>query len=279
VNTESVRPVNGNFCLKDVRMRKLRVTRSIIPNLFTLMNLFGGFMALTRISSGDFMGAAGFIVLAGVFDVLDGAVARLTKSTSEFGGELDSLCDAVSFGVAPAFLLYKVYFETQGDFGVVLASLPALAGVLRLARFNVQSAGSTDKRYFRGMPIPAGALTILSYTLFYHTGSQSYILPDAWKPLAITLITLCVAGIMVSTVKYDAVPTPSGKVIRERPVVMSYFFLGVIIAIASKGALLFPFMLSYILIGLVRSVINFFQTYNDIEEDTIEEDEADPFEV
>ena len=260
-------------------MRKIRVTRSIIPNLFTLMNLFGGFMAITRIASGDLMGAAGFIVLAGIFDVLDGAVARLTKSTSDFGGELDSLCDAVSFGVAPAFMVYKAYFQVQGDLGAVIASLPALAGVLRLARYNVQSVGSSDKRYFRGMPIPAGALTLLSYTLFYHVGSESYLIPEEWKPLTITLVTLAVAGIMVSTVKYDAVPTPSVRVIRERPWIMSYFLVGVVLAIISKGAWLFPFMLSYIGIGLVRSSVNFFRTYNNIEEDTIEEDEADPFEV
>lgn len=236
-------------------------------------------MAITRIASGNLVEAAGFIVLAAVFDVLDGAVARLTKSTSEFGGELDSLCDAVSFGVAPAFMVYKAYFQAQGDMGVVIASLPALAGVLRLARYNVQSAGSADKRYFRGMPIPAGALTLLSYTLFYHFGSQSQMIPDEWKPRSMTLVTIAVAAIMVSTVKYDAVPTPSMKIIRERPWVMSYFFLGVVLTIISKGAWLFPFMLSYIVIGLVRSTINFFRTYNDIEEDTIEEEEADPFEV
>ncbi|MCU0426616.1 MAG: CDP-diacylglycerol--serine O-phosphatidyltransferase [Candidatus Kapabacteria bacterium] len=255
-------------------MRKIRVTRSVIPNLFTLMNLFCGFMAITRIAGGEFMGAAGFIVLAGWFDVMDGAVARLTKSTSEFGGELDSLCDAVSFGVAPAFLLYKVYFQTLGDIGVVIASLPALAGVLRLARYNVQSAVNADKRYFRGMPIPAGALTILSYTLFYHIGSQSALIPQEWKSGAITLVTLLVAGIMVSTIKYDAVPTPSARVFREKPLLMAYFLLGVILTIASKGVLLFPFMLSYMLIGLVRGSYNFLKTYNDIEEDedTIEEE-------
>lgn len=257
-----------------VAMRKIRVTRSVIPNLFTLMNLFGGFMAITRIAAGDLMGAAGFIMLAAMFDVLDGAVARLTKSTSEFGGELDSLCDAVSFGVAPAFMLYKAHFQLQGDVGVVLASLPALAGVLRLARYNVQSAANTDKRYFRGMPIPAGALTILSYTLFYHSGPQSTIIPNDWKPVVITLVTLAVAGIMVSTIKYDAVPTPSAKVFRERPILMGYFALGIVITIVSKGVLLFPFMLSYMLIGLVRGAYTFVKTYNDIDEDeeAVEED-------
>jgi CDP-diacylglycerol--serine O-phosphatidyltransferase len=252
-------------------MSKLRVTRSVIPNLFTLMNLFGGFMAITRIAEGDLARAAGFIVLAAVFDVLDGMVARLTKSTSEFGGELDSLCDAVSFGVAPAFMLYKAHFSLQGDVGVVIAALPAMAGVLRLARYNVQSAGDSDKRYFRGMPIPAGALTLLSYVLFYHTDSfqRGYgnIIPEAWKPLGITLVTFAVAGIMVSTMKYDAVPTPSGKAFRERPFVMAYFFLGFVLTIVSKGAWLFPFMLSYMVIGIVRSSYNVIQSRFEPEDD------------
>jgi CDP-diacylglycerol---serine O-phosphatidyltransferase len=266
-------------------MTKLRVTRSVIPNLFTLMNLFSGFMALTRIASGDLMAAAGFIVLAAVFDVFDGAVARLTKSTSEFGGELDSLCDAVSFGVAPAFMLYKAYFQMQGDLGVALASLPALAGVLRLARYNVQSAGASDKRYFRGMPIPAGALVLISYVLFYHSGSQSHVIPDEWKPLAITFVTLLVSGIMVSTMKYDAVPVPSVKVVREHPFLMAYFFCGVVLALISRGAWLFPFMLSYMLIGIVRSSVNFVRSYNvmnDDEDDSMEietDDDLDPLDI
>lgn len=240
------------------------------------MNLFGGFMAITRISAEDFTGAAGFIVLAAVFDVLDGAVARLTQSTSEFGVELDSLCDAVSFGVAPAFLLYKAHFHAQGDIGVILASLPAIAGVLRLARFNIQFAESTDKRYFRGMPIPASALTLLSYTMFYHTGSQSYIIPHDWKPTCMTFLTLLVAGIMVSTIKYDAVPFPSLKAFRERPVLMLYFICGLLAAILSRGAAVFPFMLSYILIGIVRGtytvIISYSRTLDDLDEDSIDDD-------
>jgi CDP-diacylglycerol--serine O-phosphatidyltransferase len=260
-------------------MRKIRVTRSIIPNLFTLMNLFGGFLAITRIAAGDLVGAAGFIVLAGVFDVLDGAVARLTNATSEFGGELDSLCDAVSFGVAPAFMLYQAYFQTQAEWGVAMAALPALAGALRLARYNVQSAAHADKRYFRGMPIPAGALTIVSYTIFFHTGAYADLIPEAWKPACITAIAVGVAGLMVGAIKYDAVPTPSLRALREQPLLIAYFALGVVLTLVSKGAWLFPFMLSYILIGITRSAVSFFRNYNEIEEQTIEEADVDPFEI
>ncbi len=242
------------------------------------MNLFGGFMAIVRISEGQFLQAAGFIVLAAVFDMLDGAVARLTNSTGEFGAELDSLCDAVSFGVAPAFMLFKAHFWQVGEYGVVVAALPAMAGVLRLARFNVQSTGSSDKRYFRGMPIPAGALTIISYVLFYHV--QQGIIPETWKSLAITVVTVMASAIMVSTIKYDALPLPTLKVVRERPFVVGFFAIGIIAGVVSKGWLVFPFMLLYITVGAVRGFVNLLRARSEShDDDALEDDESDPFDV
>jgi CDP-diacylglycerol--serine O-phosphatidyltransferase len=260
------------------RIRRIRVTRSFIPNMFTVMNLFGGFIAIARISEGQFLAAAGFIMLSAVFDVLDGAVARLTKSTGDFGAELDSLCDAVSFGVAPAFMVYKAHFWQSGEIGLVIASLPAIAGVLRLARFNVQTnPNATDKRYFRGMPIPAGALTVISYVLFYHlttTPNAVVFIPDAWKPLCITFVTVLTAVVMVSTIRYDAMPIPTSKVIRERPLLIAFFMIGLIAGLVSKGAWVFPFMLLYISIGAVRGLVNVVRaSMEDDENDG--EDEAD----
>jgi len=265
-------------------MRKIRVTRSFIPNMFTLMNLFGGFIAITRIAEGEFLQASGFIVLAAVFDMLDGAVARLTNATGDFGAELDSLCDAVSFGVAPAFMLYKAYFYSIGEYGVALAAIPAMAGVLRLARFNVQSVGAaSDKRYFRGMPIPAGALTIVSYVLFYHTASTPnavQLIPEDWKPYTITAVTLLAAGIMVSTIKYDAMPLPTPKIVRERPFVVAFFAFGMLVNVLSKGALVFPFMLLYIAVGAVRALVNLWKTRSELDDDDMnEEEDPDPFDV
>src|SRR5436305_1351453 len=113
------------------------------------MNLFCGFFAIVKATEGSYQTAAWLIVLAGTFDALDGAMARITNSSSEFGVELDSLADVVSFGTAPAFILYSAYFHNLETIGVMLAALPALCGALRLARFNVQLVGF-DKDYFRG---------------------------------------------------------------------------------------------------------------------------------
>ena len=122
-------------------MPRFRVTRSIIPNLFTAMNMFAGFFSILNSSQGEYLYAAWLIIIAAIFDALDGAVARLTKSSSELGVELDSLSDIVSFGAAPAILLYKSHLYTYNTAGVLIAALLLLAGGFRLARFNVQLVG------------------------------------------------------------------------------------------------------------------------------------------
>ena len=96
----------------------MRITRSIIPNLFTLANLFCGFTAIVNIADGEFWRGALFVLAGGFFDTFDGIMARLTRSSIEFGVVLDSLCDAVSFGVAPAVMLYKVFFFQYGEIGI-----------------------------------------------------------------------------------------------------------------------------------------------------------------
>ena len=97
---------------------KPRITRSIVPNLLTLANLFAGFLSIVYSSQGNYSSAAIFIFAAAVFDMLDGFMARLINAASEFGVELDSLCDAVSFGIAPSFLLYQIYFHELGELGI-----------------------------------------------------------------------------------------------------------------------------------------------------------------
>src|SRR3990172_1200890 len=140
-------------------MPRFRITRSIIPNLFTAMNMFAGFLSILNSSQGEYHYAAWLIIIAAIFDALDGAVARLTKSSSELGVELDSLSDIVSFGAAPAVLLYKSHLYSYDTVGILLAALLLLAGGFRLARFNVQLVGF-EKAFFKGLPIPIAALKI-----------------------------------------------------------------------------------------------------------------------
>ncbi len=220
-----------------------RVTRSIVPNLLTLANLFSGFTAIVNISDGRFTRAAMFILFAAMFDMLDGLVARLLNSTSEFGEQLDSLCDAVSFGVAPAYMLYAVYFQGLGESGIFFASLPALSGITRLARFNVESAGVEDKRYFHGLPIPSSALTIISYIIFFHNSE----FVGEFSGIAIFGITFIASYAMVSNIKYDAIPKPTIRNIKKKPIFFSFLLISTIASIATAGEAIFPVMMIYVL--------------------------------
>ena len=251
----------------------MRVTRSIIPNLFTLANLFCGFASIIASTQGQIDQAALFILLSGVFDALDGVVARLVRSTSEFGVELDSLCDATSFGVAPSIMLWFVFYEQWANWGLLIASIPALMAVLRLARFNVQLTSMEDKAYFRGMPVPAAAFTIVSYVVFSHDS-----IPEEWQAIVLTGLVAITSLAMVSTVKYDNMPRPTMKGIKERPVVFVVFLLGVGASIATGGQAIFPFMVLYMVGGAIRHLITYIRTGgNDDTDDTLEEADPDPF--
>lgn len=133
----------------------------ILPNLFTTANIVTGFYSMLLALKGNFVLAGWFIVLAFIFDSLDGTVARLTHSQSKFGMEYDSLCDIVSFGVAPAFISYMWYLRFLDGFGIFLCIAYLLMGALRLARFNVQN----KRNGFIGLPIPGAAMMVISAML------------------------------------------------------------------------------------------------------------------
>jgi CDP-diacylglycerol--serine O-phosphatidyltransferase len=170
----------------------------IIPNLITTAGLFAGFYSIIASFRGDFMLAAIAIMAANVFDVLDGRIARVTKATSRFGIEYDSLCDLVAFGVAPAILVYRWALEPWGTWGWLAASLYVTCGALRLARFNVQ-LDNVEKRHFVGLPIPAAAEVIASTVLlYYYFGGQG----ATYRHLIVLLMVYCLGGLMVSGVRY-----------------------------------------------------------------------------
>src|SRR6201746_2420809 len=130
---------------------------SILPSLFTLANMFCGYACIVYAMRGEYETAAPFIGFAIVLDMLDGRIARLTGTASDFGVEFDSLADVISFGIAPAMLSFAWGLAPLGRVGWGVGFLFLSAAALRLARFNIQSAAGTDKRYFVGMPSPAAA--------------------------------------------------------------------------------------------------------------------------
>ncbi|WP_141736241.1 CDP-diacylglycerol--serine O-phosphatidyltransferase [Oligoflexus tunisiensis] len=147
--------------------RKLGGAIYILPNLITTGNLFFGFFSIVKGLQGNFLWASGAILLAAIFDVLDGRVARITNSTSEFGVQYDSLCDLISFGAAPALLMYKAGLSEAGRLGWIVCFMFLACGALRLARFNVQSSIGKASGDFTGLPIPMAAGVVACFVALW----------------------------------------------------------------------------------------------------------------
>jgi CDP-diacylglycerol--serine O-phosphatidyltransferase len=214
------------------------------------MNMFCGFLSIVNTGQQKYFYAAWLIIIAAIFDMLDGVVARLTKSSSELGIELDSLSDIVSFGTAPAFLIYSIYLYQFEVWGILVSSLLLISGGFRLARFNVQLIGF-DKKFFKGLPIPTMAITLISFILtFYHEGkgfSQFY--AQMIIPLVILLSIL-----MVSKIKYETLPAISLAGLKEKPIMSIFLLIALIVMIFTKGKALFYIFVFIIVMGIFRYI-------------------------
>jgi CDP-diacylglycerol---serine O-phosphatidyltransferase len=244
--------------------------------MFTVLNMFSGFMSILTSTQGNFVLAAWFIILAASFDALDGIMARITKSTSEFGVELDSLSDIVSFGVAPSFLVYHLaLFELQ-NIGILLSAFPMIFGGIRLARFNVQLVGF-DKDFFRGLPIPSAAGLIVTFVLTFYDDVTGVTGVAANMLIPIVVIS---SLLMVSTIKYDTLPRPGRWILKEAPVKFGIILISLIAVILTKGSALFYVFCLYACSGPVRYIMTkTFTTYLKHPEATEESDDATSFDT
>jgi CDP-diacylglycerol---serine O-phosphatidyltransferase len=259
----------------------MRITRAVIPSLFTVLNMFCGFLSIVSSSTGKFEEAAYFIILAGVFDTLDGFMARLTKTSSQFGVEIDSLSDVVSFGAAPAFMAYELHLAQWEGWGLLISSLLLILGGIRLARFNVQLVGF-DKDYFTGLPIPASAIAVIAYVLTFaqHTaagidGTPGRMILEGPAALWFAPMIIVVSLLMVSTIKYDTLPKISKREIKKHPVKIGIYAAAAIIVAATKGSMLFYVFSAFILFGIIRYCIRFIRQLSGggLAEPTVDESE------
>jgi CDP-diacylglycerol---serine O-phosphatidyltransferase len=176
----------------------LRRGAALLPSLLTTGNLFLGYVAIIRAFQGRYGASAELIGGAILLDMLDGRIARLTGTTSEFGGELDSLADSISFGVAPALLAYSWAFDAIPRWGWITSFVFVMCGVFRLARFNVQRH-SVDGRYFVGLPIPMGAASIAALV---HFSPQP--IEFTGQAILVAGLVVTLAMLMVSTLRYHS---------------------------------------------------------------------------
>ncbi|MCK5004734.1 MAG: CDP-diacylglycerol--serine O-phosphatidyltransferase [Candidatus Aminicenantes bacterium] len=192
------------------RVSLSRLTRfSFLPSLFSLLSLFAGFLAVFQVFKGDFVKAIYLIMASAVLDGLDGTVARLTKTESNFGVQLDSLVDAMAFGVSTSFLIYKWGFTPEfHQFGKVIAFIFLSAGIIRLARFNViKEADVVPSDIFIGLPIPIGAISIASIVLYF----KDPITSPLWV-MVFSLFVILISFLMISNVKYKTLKKVNSKV-------------------------------------------------------------------
>lgn len=222
--------------------------KSVIPNFFTTLNIFCGFLAVISILDGKIVTACWLIILAGVLDIFDGQIARLTKSSSDFGIEFDSLADIVSFGLAPSILLYKVYFYSMGILGIIISFLPLMFGGIRLARFNIVFGGK-EKTSFVGLPIPNAAICFTSFIIFnYYFWNELYLS----RLMIPQLLLMCV--LMLSKVEYYVLPKISFRHGIKNSIEIIIIIVCLIILAIYPQETFYPIVVAYIFWGIVRSI-------------------------
>ncbi len=218
-----------------------------LPNLLTTAALFSGFYAIIAGVNGQYEHGAIAIFVAMVFDFLDGRVARLANATSEFGAEYDSLSDMVSFGVAPAMLIYSWGLQNLGKFGWVAAFIYVAAAALRLARFNTQ-VGIADKRYFQGLPSPAAAGILAAFVWVIGEGSIGQ-----FTMIIALLLTVISGALMVSNFRYHSFK--EFKLKERVPFITLILIVAISVVILIDPATLLLFaLLAYAVSGLVITI-------------------------
>jgi CDP-diacylglycerol--serine O-phosphatidyltransferase len=238
--------------------RGVRRAVVLMPNGLTLFNLFCGIYAIILAIRGDLKSAPSFIVLGGIADVLDGRVARATGTGSRFGEELDSLVDAISFGFAPALIMY-LGLPKGGNWEWLLVFIFTSCAVMRLARFNVEQAGR-KKTHFHGLPSPAAGLTLATYYWFSQTPlynqtvilfTDSKTLSDLpWHTILRGLMAI-LAALMISDVPYPAVPSIGFDSVRK--IIGTLVVAGcVTLLLVRREEFIFPALLAYVLYGAIK---------------------------
>lgn len=227
---------------------KMQKFKGFVPNFFTVGNMLAGFIAILFAFKNDFTTAVWLIILGGLFDTVDGKIARFFDISSDFGVEYDSLSDVITFGAAPSFLLYNAFFQYWETPGQLMAFFPLMFGSIRLARFNSELV-STEKDDFTGLPIPVAAITLGTAVLFW----QSVFNGPLQYPQLLGALVVVLSVLMVTRFKYPAFP--KFEVNHASTKDKWKFFLlvlGIISAILWQEKVVFPLMLLLSFSGVIR---------------------------
>ena len=234
-----------------IRTPDVRRVVVLFPSGLTLANLFFGVFAIVTASRGDYARAGWYVMFGGVADALDGRVARATNSGGRFGEELDSLVDAITFGLAPALIMYFAVLNREG-WDWFWCFIFAACAVLRLARFNIEQAG-TAKSYFQGLPSPAAGITLATYYWFSQSPlyAETNVANWPWHQM-LRMVMAVLSFLMISNVPYPVLPNVG---IRSRSGIagLAVVVLGISLLIFGKNEYFFPIAVLYVAFGLVRA--------------------------
>ncbi len=228
----------------------------VLPNMLTTASMFSGFLAILWAISGRFHDSAMAVLVSCIFDGLDGKVARLTRASSDFGIQMDSLADLVAFGVAPAIIVFLWQIHFFGRLGVAIAFLYVACGALRLARFNLMAMKKDvyDPRFFMGLPIPAAACFLATFILFSKWASFDLIFSQKGLAVFSLASTFILALLMVSRVKYYSFKDMS--IFKARPFTSSVLVVLLFVLVGSEPHLIsFLFFFFYTISGPVYTYI------------------------
>lgn len=251
--------------------------RSLWPNLLTFGNIFLGFFAIVLFAQERFLPGSWLLVIAAILDGMDGAVARWVKSSSKFGGEVDTLADTVSFGVAPSVLVYFMLPMSLGWYRVLLGALPLLTATTRLARYNILSDAHGHSRVFSGMPTPSAAMLFVGFYIYCHTYAFDFNTGPVWISL-----TMIVSLLMISPIPYRRLP-----VVQIHGVKRPWLSIAVLVFIAAALLIdtqraFFPMMVIYLLIGPIEWIVVYAGSHgilapNDVREQSGDRSVRKPF--
>lgn len=238
----------------------------LFPSTITLSNLAAGIMSMLYSSKGDFSAAAWCIIAGIILDMLDGRIARWTGATSQFGVELDSLCDVISFGAAPAMLMYQVALESFGRPGYMIAIFFVMTAALRLARFNLKAQTGEPSTHFVGLPVPAAAGILASFVLSYELFGDETItfktIPLLMKRMPyffkiVPLVMIFLSFLMVSTVQYGNFKQM--KLGRPKSIQnLAFILVGVLLIFTYPQNMIFVVFSLYVLSGLISLAVRFY---------------------
>ncbi len=235
---------------KTQRINTIRKGIYILPSFLTSLSMLAGFYSIVATLNGDFVNAAWAILVSGIFDGLDGRVARITHSTTRFGVEYDSLSDLLAFGVAPGVLMYWWALKPLGRLGWLVGFLYVACGAIRLARFNVQ-INTVESKYFQGLPIPAAAGLVATVIIFL----TNFEIEPQLVQIPLLLISFLLAALMVSTVKYNSFKDL--QLARRKPFnALIIVVLLIVFVVSEPRIMLFSLCFAYVLSGPTTLVVH-----------------------